>query len=68
MVTAILPATRFEAGVPRPLMKTRIGLASGYEEQYRTLPDGKRFLLKVPVAQEPPPITVLVNWLGAVKR
>jgi Tol biopolymer transport system component len=59
---------RFEAGVPQPLFKTRLDQASGYEEQYRALPDGKRFVVKLPVAQDPPPITVVLNWLSALKK
>jgi hypothetical protein len=59
---------RFEAGVPQPLLKTRFDQASGYEEQYRALPDGKRFVVKLTVAQDPPPITVVVSWMSALKK
>jgi serine/threonine protein kinase/Tol biopolymer transport system component len=62
MGTPIVANTRFEAGMPKRLLKTRLANPSAYEEQYRLLPDGRRFLIKAPLMQDRPPITVVLNW------
>jgi Tol biopolymer transport system component/predicted Ser/Thr protein kinase len=67
MVTPIISGPRFEVGVPRPLLKTRIDQPSAYEEQYRMLPDGQRFLLKLPVSEDQP-LTVVLNWLSGIAK
>jgi len=67
MVTPIMSGPRFEAGVPQPLLKTRVDQPSAFEEQYRMLPDGQRFLVKLPVSQDQP-LTVVLNWLSAIAK
>jgi hypothetical protein len=67
MGTPIVANTRFEAGMPKPLLKTRLANPSAYEEQYRLLPDGRRFLIKAPMMQDRPPITVVLNWHEQLK-
>jgi Tol biopolymer transport system component len=65
MAVEVKAGAIFEAGVPRELFQTTIGVNS----QYSVSADGKRFLL--PSNREPEagaPLTVVLNWPAAVKR
>ena len=58
----------FAWGEARPLFKTQLNVS--YEmEQYLPAPDGKRFLLLGPAAEDlRAPFTVLVNWTALLKK
>ena len=61
MAVDVKSGARFEHGVPKPLFEARTG--------FDVSPDGKRFLLVVPLEQAAnPPMTVVVNWHAGVKR
>ena len=60
-------------GPPRPVFKANtIGgtrIRQGFRHQYDVTPDGMRFLLNVPVAEEPgAPITLVLNWSAGLKK
>jgi len=59
MSVGIRTAPAFEAETPKPLFKTNLIPADGWQ-QYSVTPDGQRFLVKEPVRQF---FTVLQNWL-----
>jgi Tol biopolymer transport system component len=62
------PGAKLEAGMPRPLFATGLQPRTGYD-QYAVAPDGRRFLLNVPIpTPTQPPIGVIVNWSAAFKR
>src|SRR5688572_22221943 len=57
-----------ETGPPRVLFETRVNV-SPILDQYVVTPDGKRFLVAVPVAPSAPePITVVLNWPATLHR
>lgn len=57
------------AGKPQALFKTPNDDVSAGVEQYRATADGRRFLLRVPVGdQRPPPLRVVLNWLGLIRN
>jgi Tol biopolymer transport system component len=65
MAVDVKSGARFEHGVPKPLFEARMVPQSGFDVS----PDGKRFLLVVPLEQAAnPPMTVVVNWHAGVKR
>lgn len=69
MATPITAGVEFEAGVPQPLFRTGLTAVNHFREQYRNSPDGRRFLVKLPVEQGiAPPITVVVNWMNAITK
>ena len=60
-------ASTFAVGAVTPLFK--IDARPGPRYPYEVSPDGQRFLINTPVEQpEPPPITVVVNWMAALKK
>jgi hypothetical protein len=36
--------------------------SAGFRQQYVVAPDGQSFLIRTLVDDEPPPITLLLNW------
>jgi serine/threonine protein kinase/Tol biopolymer transport system component len=62
----------FEVGRPRPLFRTRIipqgSQSLWFDTMYDVTPDGQRFLVLGPPDETVPPITVVLNWLGALKK
>ena len=70
MMAAPVTATgaTFEAGTPVALFQTRIyggGAQNGVGRQYDVAPDG-RFLINTVLDDAAAPITLLLNWTGAV--
>ncbi len=55
-----------ETGPPRVLFESRVN-PNLYLDQYGITPDGGKFLVTEPVQEASTPITVLVNWLSAVR-
>jgi hypothetical protein len=73
MMSAAVDTThQFEAGIPRPLFGNAstviVSTPVGNGVQYAVSKDGKRFLVNT-LQQQPSttPLTVVVNWLSAVK-
>lgn len=61
----------FRAGPPRQLFVTRmVGFQAGsyFRNQYVVTADAQRFLLNEPVDAQASPITVVVNWMAALKK
>jgi hypothetical protein len=62
----------FAAGRATPLFRTRIlpqGSQSIYfDTAYDVAPDGQRFLFTVPPDDPGPPMTVVLNWVAAMKK
>jgi eukaryotic-like serine/threonine-protein kinase len=62
----------FERGTPQALFESRsnVPAANSFLWGYVPSADGKRFLIVTTAGQdgEPPPLTVVVNWLAAVKK
>ncbi len=68
MAVEVTGAAAFQAGVPKPLFATRVA-TNNVLDYYAPSADGKRFLLMEPVEETAlQPITMLVNWMGAVKK
>jgi hypothetical protein len=65
-------AATFEFGSPRPLFESRSDVLPTNPNAYgyAPSPDGKKFLLLVrpDASGEPPPLSVVVNWLNAVRK
>ncbi|HYG81117.1 MAG TPA: protein kinase, partial [Pyrinomonadaceae bacterium] len=58
----------FEARLPVPLFKPRVGAISG-DSPYDVAADGRRFLVNMPVEENAPaPVTVVLNWTADLKR
>lgn len=61
-----------ELGAPTPLFRTRLLVegseSTGLPTRYDVAPDGRRFLIRYPPVDPGPPITVVINWLGALQR
>ena len=58
----------FQAGIPKPLFEVRVGTAARRNHCVAAA-NGKRFLVVQLLEQAAStPITVVVNWLAAVKR
>jgi len=69
MVAPTQNSRQFEAGVPRALFPRRVGGGTGLRNQYSVTKDGTRFLIAaVPETATSEPITVMVNWLAALRR
>jgi hypothetical protein len=65
MAVDVKSGARFEHRVSKPLFEARMGPQSGFDVS----PDGKPFLLVVPLEQAAnPPMTAVVNWHAGVKR
>jgi Tol biopolymer transport system component len=65
-------ATTFDRGTPQTLFESRSDVVPLNPNVwgYMPSPDGKRFLIQTApgAAGEAPPLTVVVNWLAAVKK
>jgi Tol biopolymer transport system component len=57
----------FEAEAPRVLFETTLP-AVAPRQTYAVSADGQRFLLNAPVDTESPPMTIVLNWTGLLKR
>ena len=69
MQVGIKAGDRFDAAAPRALFRTEIPrMLNPYRMDYVASPDGQRFLMKVPVAEDPPAITVVLNWTALLKK
>ena len=69
MQVAVKAVERFEFAAPTPLFKTLIpSILSPYRMDYVPAADGQRFLMKVPVKETPPAITVVLNWPALLDR
>jgi serine/threonine protein kinase len=65
-VTAVEIATSptFQAGIPQPLFQLPANVHGG-----DVSPDGKRFLVGIPLSENmPTPFTVVLNWQAALKK
>jgi hypothetical protein len=60
----------FDAGVPRALFPTHIpALSTPYRSNYVPAADGQRFLVNTVVeGSDAPPITVVLDWMAALKK
>jgi len=62
----------FEAERPVPLFRTRLipqgSQSLGLPTAYDVSPDGQRFVVTIPPEDLGPPITVVLNWIAALKR
>ena len=61
-------AGSFEAGTPRPLFDGIPSSSSNMLFTYQPSKDGQRFLVSLIDAGSQSPITVVLNWQGAVRR
>ena len=74
MAVEVKTAPKFEVGGPKTLFDTRIAVAAlaNLPFRYDVAADGKRFLVNSvangPESAAAAPITVVTNWLAAVKR
>jgi serine/threonine protein kinase/Tol biopolymer transport system component len=63
MQVSVTPGTPFDAAAPTALFQTAFPtVLNPYRTDYSAAPDGQRFLMKVPIKQPPPSITVVLNW------
>lgn len=59
----------FDAAAPAPLFKTTISrTVNPYRMNYIPSADGTRFLMRAPVDQAPPSITVVLNWTSLLNQ
>jgi eukaryotic-like serine/threonine-protein kinase len=62
----------FDVGRAAPLFRTRIipqgSQSIWFDTMYDVSPDGQRFLINGPPEDPGPPITVILNWMGALKK
>ena len=69
MQVAIRGGARFDAAAPTPLFKTAIPtMLNAYRMDYVPAADGQRFLMKVPVRDTAPSITVVLNWPSLLSK
>ena len=75
MAVPIGGTSALEVGTSAPLFPVQLlnGTTSppGFRAQYDVTRDGQRFLLNLPVedaSAAPPALTVLVNWMAALKK
>jgi hypothetical protein len=74
MAVAIRAGTTFDAGMPKELFELPpeppAWIQGGLDQRvYAPSADGQRFLIGVPVGEEPStPITVVLNWTAGLKR
>jgi hypothetical protein len=59
----------FHPGIPKPLFKTKAQRLTD-RMIWDVSPDGKKFLLPIPVAANTtaPPLTVVLNWQAGLKK
>jgi serine/threonine protein kinase len=68
MQVSVRPGERFDASAPTALFKTEIPtILNPYRMDYVPAADGQRFLMKVPVKETPPAITIVLNWPALLK-
>jgi hypothetical protein len=61
-------APRFESGKPEALFDADVReLTLPFRRRYDVAANGQRFVLAEPPPRRPPPITVIVNWIGALQ-
>jgi serine/threonine protein kinase len=59
----------FQAGIPKQLFQAQVIPSRGLRNVYVASPDGQRFLMLTAAgAPKPLPITVVVNWVGLLKK
>jgi hypothetical protein len=69
MQVAVKGGAQFDPAAPIPLFKTAIPtMLNPYRMDYVAAADGQRFLMKVPVNEPPPAITVIINWPGLLNK
>jgi hypothetical protein len=69
MEIAVRTGDRFDAAAPTALFKTTIPtMLNPSRMDYVAAPDGQRFLMKVPVMETLPAITVVLNWSALLKK
>ena len=72
MAVPLKAGSAFEAGVPTPLFRSRIipqgSQSIWFDTAYDVMPDGQRFLFTGPPDDPSPPMTVVLNWPGALKK
>ncbi len=69
MQVAVGADKRFDVAAPTVLFKTAIPtMLNPYRMDYVPAADGQRFLMKVPVKEPPPAITVVLNWPSLLNR
>jgi hypothetical protein len=68
MQVSVGPGERFDASAPTALFKTEIPtILNPYRMDYVPAADGKRFLMKVPIEETPPAITIVLDWPALLK-
>ena len=70
---AVKGDSALETSAPKALFETHIlggtRTIQGFRQQYDVAPDGQRFLINVPVAEESSSqITLVLNWMTALSR
>ena len=69
MHVTVTPGERFDATAPRALFKTAIPtMLNPYRADYVPAASGQRFLMKVPVPERAPSITVVLDWPALLNR
>ncbi len=72
MAVPVATEGAFEAGRPRALFRTRLvpqgSQSLWFDIAYDVSSDGQRVLINGPPEDPGPPITVVLNWLGALKK
>ena len=73
MAASVKEDSALEVGTPKPLFEPPfVGGARtilGFRNQFDVAPDGERFLINVPVAEESSlPITLALNWAAGLKK
>lgn len=60
---------RWDHAAPKALFKTEIPtVVNPYRMDYVPASDGRRFLMKVPTKEDPPSITVVLNWPALIRK
>jgi hypothetical protein len=67
MAVTVKTGATFEADAPRALFQTALNVTD-LRQTYAVSADGQRFLLNAPLETESPPITIVLNWTGLLKR
>ncbi|HUA83507.1 MAG TPA: protein kinase [Bryobacteraceae bacterium] len=61
-----------QAGAPSKLFRVPIvgggSMLIGGNQQYAVAPDGQRFLINMTISEANAPITIVLNWMAALKR
>jgi len=67
MAVTVKTGATFESDAPRALFQTALNVAE-LRQSYAVSADGQRFLLNAPLETESPPMTIVLNWTGLLKR